>query len=71
MMTLQKMQNANPGTVDRNILAEITDIKIDPSLSREEQIRAYLRQIKNPYVFLCGGVVVKVSFAETSATIER
>ena len=70
MMTLQEMQNVNPATVDRSTLADIADVKIEPSLPREEQIREYLRQIKNPYVFLCRGVVVKVSFAETTVTIE-
>ena len=70
MMTLQEMQNVNPATVDRSTLADIADVKVDPSLPREEQLQEYLRQIKNPYVFLCGGVVVKVSFAKTSATIE-
>ena len=69
-MTLQEMQNVNPGTIDRSTLTDIADVKIDSSLPREEQIKEYLRQIKNPYVFLCGGVVIKVSFAETSATIE-
>lgn len=69
-MTLQEMQNVNPSTVDRSTLVDIADVKINPSLPREEQIRAYLQQIKNPYVFLRSGVVVKVSFAETSATIE-
>lgn len=69
-MTLQEMKNVNPAMVDRSTLEDIADVKIAPSLPREEQIRAYLRQIKNPYVFLCSGVVVKVSFAETSATIE-
>ena len=69
-MTLQEMKNVNPVTVDRSTLADIADVKVDPSLPREEQLQEYLRQIKNPYVFLCGGVVVKVSFAKTSATIE-
>ena len=70
MMTLQEMQNVNPVTVDRSTLADIADVKIAPSLPRDEQIVEYLRQIKNPYVFLCSGLVVKVSFAKTSATIE-
>ena len=69
-MTLQEMWNVNPATVDRSTLADITDVKIDPSLPQEEQLQEYLRQIKNPYVFLCSSVVVKVSFAEISATIE-
>lgn len=70
MMTLQEMQNVNPAMVDRSTLTDIADVKIDSYLPKEEQIMEYLRQIKNPYVFLCNGVVVKVSFAETSATIE-
>lgn len=70
MMTLQEMKHVNPATVDRSTLTDIADVKIAPSLPRGEQLQEYLRQIKNPYVFLCGGVVVKVSFAETSATIE-
>lgn len=69
-MTLQDMQNVNPSTVDRSTLTDIADVKIDPSLPKEDQLQEYLRQIKNPYVFLCNGVVVKVSFAETTATIE-
>ena len=49
---------------------DITEIHIDLSLPREERIRAYLRQIKNPYTFEHKGVVVNISYSENSGSIE-
>ena len=40
---------------------DITDINIDYSLPREERIRAYLQQIKDPYKFEHKGVVVNIA----------
>ena len=38
--------------------------------STEERIRAWIEQLGNPYVYLDGGVVVKLSFADKGETIE-
>ena len=51
-------------------LVDIHTVKIDPSLPREERIREYMRQIKNPYCYLEGKTVVKISFADTERTLE-
>ena len=48
----------------------ITDITIDFSLPREERIRSYLQQIKNPYIFMCNGVAVELAFSENSGSLE-
>lgn len=69
-MTLNEMKNMNPETVDRSTLVDIATVDVDATLSKSEWISEYLRQIKNPYMFLCNGVVVKVAFAETNTTIE-
>ncbi|MDD7024542.1 MAG: hypothetical protein PUI37_06760 [Oscillospiraceae bacterium] len=69
-MTLEEMKNVDVRSVDRDSLVDIADIKVDPSLSREERIADYLSQIKNPYLFICNGVVVKLSFADTTHTLE-
>lgn len=58
------------GEVDPNSLVDINDIQINPHLPREERIRDYIRQIKNPYCFRCGKMVVKISFRDTDATLE-
>lgn len=49
---------------------DITNIQIDYSLPREERIRSYLQQIKNPYTFEHKGVVVNIAYCENSGSIE-
>ena len=50
-------------------LVDIRDIKIDRSMSVEERMKSYVEQIKNPYMFKVGNTVVRVSYANTQATI--
>lgn len=71
------MQNAigdkslyETSSVNLDELADIRDVKIDTSLPREERIKQYLSQIKNPYCYRCGDIIVRVSFADTGATLE-
>lgn len=61
---LEVMSKQNIETLDRNDLAELSDIHIRRDLPHEEKILAFLEQIKNPYCFLCGGVPVRVCFTE-------
>ena len=50
-------------------LVDIRDVKIDRSMSVEERMKSYVEQIKNPYMFKVGNTVVRVSYANTQATI--
>jgi len=50
-------------------LVDIRDVKIDKSLPTEERIKSYVEQIKNPYKFKVGDVIVKVSFFGNENTI--
>ena len=43
-------------------LADIRSVSIDPSLSKEERIAAYLSQIKDPYHFKCGQIEVHACY---------
>ncbi len=60
---LRAMEHTNIRTVNPEDLVEIDSVQIDPSLPVEERMQRYLEQIKNPYCYLCNGVVVKISFA--------
>ena len=44
-------------------LVDIRDVVIDKSLPLEERVRSYVEQIKDPYRFKVGDVVVRVSYA--------
>ncbi len=61
-------KNMKCSTADEQ-LVDIRDVKIDRTLPTEERIRSFVEQIKDPYKFKVGDVVVKVSFANTQNTI--
>ena len=50
-------------------LVDIRDVKIDRSMSVEDRMKSYVEQIKNPYMFKVGNTVVRVSYANTQATV--
>ncbi len=52
-----------------NSLVDIRDVKIDRSMPVEARMKSYVEQIKNPYLFKVGSTVVRVSYANTQATI--
>lgn len=45
---------------------EISSIKIDKRKSSNERIIDFLCKAKNPYIFKCDGVIVKISFSDNS-----
>lgn len=50
-------------------LVDIRDVKIDRSKPVEERMKSYVERIKNPYLFKVGNTIVRVSYANTQATI--
>ena len=69
-MTFQEMRDIDIRTVNPDILVDIKNVQINTSLPRDERMLDYLEQIKNPYCFKVGKAAVKVSFADTEATVE-
>ena len=51
-------------------LVDIRDVRVDVSAPVEERMRSYVEQIGNPYLFSMVDVVVRVSYADTQATID-
>lgn len=70
MMSVEAMKNVNPKTVDRSKLIQRSIVRLDPAAPREERLRDFIQQIKNPYCYLDGKTVVKISFTNTATTIE-
>ncbi len=57
-------------TQDKSELVNIENIVIDENKSQEERIKEFYRQIKNPYRFLCGDVIVNVMFTKNGKSFE-
>ena len=70
-MTIDEMKAVDVRTVDPETLVDIRDVEIDQSLPQEERIRSYVQQIRNPYVFKCGEVIVKTVFAESGPSLDE
>ncbi len=54
---------------DLSELVDIRDVVIDKSLPLEDRVKSYVEQIKNPYCFKVGDVVVKVAYAGKDKTL--
>lgn len=59
--------NSSPAGIP---LADIRDVSVDQSLSKEERIAEFLRQIKNPYCFRCGKFTVRAQFSDNGVSLE-
>lgn len=66
---LEQMRNMDPSSVDKDTLVDIQTIEIDMEGSREERVADFLRQIKNPYLFKCGDIVVQSVFSDSGVTL--
>ena len=52
-------------------LVDIRDVKIDRALPVEDRIISYVQQIKNPYMFKVGDIVVKVSYTNDGPSLQE
>lgn len=68
---LEEMSRLEMDQIDRNQLADIQGIEIDPAMPLEARMESYLEQVKNPYCFLCGNTVVRVQFAPEGDTLQN
>ena len=66
---LEDLKKVDPLTVNLDDLIDINDVEIQTELPREERIADFIRQIKNPYLFKCGDVVVKIEFSDSVTTL--
>ena len=62
-------ERLNKHNAELSNLVDIRDIIIDKSMPIEERMKSYVEQIKTPYKFKVGDVIVKVSFSNSQNTI--
>ena len=70
-MTLEEMKAVDIRTVDPDTLVDATKIHIDQNLPKEERMKEFLRQIKNPYCFRLGDMIVKSTYSEDGVSLKE
>ena len=68
---LEEWKKVDVRTVDVSALEDIEKIEIDSSLSARERWTDFAEKIKNPFCFICNGMVVKVSYSEAKESLEN
>lgn len=63
------LKNLDIRTIRPDTLEHIEDVKINTDLPVEERMMEFVRQIKNPYFFRCGKLIVQVEYSDTDKTI--
>lgn len=70
-MNLTNLQNINIETVEKESLVDLSTVIINSDLEKKEKLAKYIQQIRNPYCFVCDGIVVKVSFDKNGKSLEE
>lgn len=68
---LRAMAETDIKTVSKEMLVDIKDVKIDMKKEKQERISEFFRQIKNPYCFVCNGMIVKMNYSSNEKTLEE
>ncbi|GFI12281.1 hypothetical protein IMSAGC007_04761 [Lachnospiraceae bacterium] len=69
MSIVEEMKNIDIRTVDPETLVDIRTVEIDDALPKEERLASFIRQIKNPYCFRVGNVVVKNVYSSDDVSL--
>lgn len=70
-MTVDEMKAVDVRTVDPETLVDVTEVKIDEKLPKEERAAEFLRQVKNPYCFRVRDMIVKNVYSSDGVSLEE
>lgn len=70
-MTMEEMKAVDIRTVNSESLVDISKIHIDEKLDGESRKKEFIRQVKNPYCFRVGKIIVKASYSGNGVSINE
>lgn len=59
---LAKLKEAEISTCNADALIDLKNIKIDMQKPIEERAKSFIEQVRNPYLFKIGDIIVKVDY---------
>lgn len=68
LSALEKMASVDVNAVPRESLRALSEVRIAAEGTQEERLADFVRQIGNPYCFLCGETAVKLRFSQEENT---
>lgn len=68
---LSRMRDTDISCINENTLVDVTKVKIKKDLPIPERVADFISQVKNPYCFKVGSVVVKLNFTEGGTSCQE
>lgn len=70
-MTVEEMKAVDIRTVCPEELVDITKLSINKSLEGDDRKAEFIRQVKNPYCYRVGNIIVKSSYSGDATLTKR
>ena len=70
-MSIEEMKAVDIRTVEADELVDVCEISLDENLSKEERADEFARQIKNPYCFRVGDIIVKNVYSNNGVSLRE
>ena len=68
-MSIEEMKAVDIRTVAPDELVDVREIFLDENLSKEERADEFARQVKNPYCFRVGDMIVKNVYSNNGVSL--
>ena len=68
-MTVEEMKSVDIRTVDPDSLVDVKNLNIPEELTGKERLEAFVQQVRNPFCYRVGNVVVKNVYSQDGVTI--
>lgn len=68
---IKKLKSTNFGSLGKENLVNLKDINIDINTPKQQRIEKYFDDIKNPYLFISGDLVVHIEYGENDISLQQ
>ena len=69
-MIIEEMKAVDIRTVDPENLVDVSGILISDDMTKEERVAEFVKQVKNPYCFRVGDMVVKNVYSSDGISLK-
>ena len=70
-MSIEEMKAVDIRTIEPDELVDVRGISLDENLSKEERADEFARQVKNPYCFRVGDMIVKNVYSNNGISLRE
>ena len=64
------VRQANFLSISEDTLTDIRDVDVSKDLSKKDRIAEFINQMKNPYIYKCGKIIVNSKYTKNGFYME-